>query len=313
MKPNRTPSVQKAGIIYNDIKPIACQAAEDLKNKLTAAGWEVVMATGAGGILGYSQPDRPVCHTPIDSLMPAGFDEQMKFAIVLGGDGTVLAAFRQVAPCGIPLLAVNTGHMGFLTETYLSQLSQALEPLMAGDYELEERAMLSVRLYRDDLLLWEALCLNEMVLHREPLTSMCHFEVEVGHHSPVDIAADGVIISTPTGSTAYSLSAGGPVITPGVPVLQLVPICPHSLASRALVFADSEPVTIYPANPNRLVMVVDGNAGCYVLPEDRVRLERSPYKARFIRMQPPEFFRILREKLGWGLPHIAKPTSVELP
>ena len=313
MKPNRTPSVQKAGIIYNDIKPIACQAAEDLKNKLTAAGWEVVMATGAGGILGYSQPDRPVCHTPIDSLMPAGFDEEMKFAIVLGGDGTVLAAFRQVAPCGIPLLAVNTGHMGFLTETYLSQLSQALEPLMAGDYELEERAMLSVRLYRDDLLLWEALCLNEMVLHREPLTSMCHFEVEVGHHSPVDIAADGVIISTPTGSTAYSLSAGGPVITPGVPVLQLVPICPHSLASRALVFADSEPVTIYPANPNRLVMVVDGNAGCYVLPEDRVRLERSPYKARFIRMQPPEFFRILREKLGWGLPHIAKPTSVELP
>ena len=152
-----------------------------------------------------------------------------------------------------------------------------------------------------------------MVLHREPLTSMCHFEIEVGHHAPVDIAADGVIISTPTGSTAYGLSAGGPVITPDVPVLQLVPICPHSLASRALVFANSEPVNIFAANPDRLVMVVDGNAGCYVLPEDRVHIKRSPYSARFIRLKRPEFFHVLREKLGWGLPHVAKPTSVELP
>lgn len=303
----------KAGIIYNDIKPVACRVAEELRDKLTAFGWEVHLATGVGGILGYSKPNRPLCHTPIDSLAPPGFDEEMAFAIVLGGDGTVLAAFRQVAPGRIPLLTVNTGHMGFLTETYLNQLAQALEALIAHEYDIEERAMLSVQLYQQDVLSWEALCLNEMVLHREPLTSMCHFEVEVGKHAPVDIAADGIIISTPTGSTAYALSAGGPVIAPGVPVLQLVPICPHSLASRALVFADTEPVTIFPANPNRLVMVVDGNAGCYVLPEDRVRVQRSPYMARFIRLQDPEFFHVLREKLGWGLPHVAKPTSVELP
>jgi NAD+ kinase len=237
----------------------------------------------------------------------------MAFAIVLGGDGTVLAAFRQVAPYGIPLLTVNTGHMGFLTEMYLNSLPQALERLNKGDYEIEERTMLSVKVMRGDNLWWEALCLNEMVLHREPLTCMCHFEVQVGHHSPVDIAADGIIVSTPTGSTAYSLSAGGPVVTPGVQVLQLAPICPHSLASRALVFADTEPLKIFPATPNQLVMVVDGNAGCYVLPEDRVDVRRSSHSARFIRLESPEFFRILREKLGWGLPHIAKPTSVELP
>jgi NAD+ kinase len=142
---------------------------------------------------------------------------------------------------------------------------------------------------------------------------MCHFEIQIGHHATVDIAADGVIISTPTGSTAYSLSAGGPVIIPGVPVLQLVPICPHSLASRALVFPNNEPVNIYPVNVPRMVMVVDGNGGCYVFPDDRVYLERSQHKARFIRLQSPEFFRVLREKLGWGLPHIAKPNSVELP
>ncbi|PAX51538.1 NAD(+) kinase [Brunnivagina elsteri] len=303
----------KAGIIYNDVKPIAERVAIEIKDKLTASGWEVTLATGVGGMLGYPNPHSPICHTPIDGLTPPGFDSEMKFVVVLGGDGTVLAASRQAAPCGIPLLAVNTGHMGFLTETYLNHLPEAIEKLIAGDYEVEERIMLTVKVFRQENVLWEALCLNEMTLHREPLTSMCHFEIVVGSHAPIDIAADGVIISTPTGSTAYSLSAGGPVITPGVPVLQLVPICPHSLASRALVFPDSEPVNIYPVNTPRLVMVVDGNAGCYVLPDDRVYLERSHYSAKFVRLQPPEFFRILREKLGWGLPHIAKPSSVELP
>lgn len=303
----------KIGIIYNDIKPIACRVAEELKDALMDKGCEVCVTSSIGGILGYSQPDSPNCNAPIEQLVPKGFDESIDFGIVLGGDGTVLAAFRQVAPCGIPLLAVNTGHMGFLTETYVNQLSLAIDKLLAGDYEVEARSMLSVKVVRDGQALWEALCLNEMVLHREPLTSMCHFEIQIGHHAPVDIAADGVIISTPTGSTAYSLSAGGPVVTPGVPVLQLIPICPHSLASRALVFADTSPVTIFPKNPTPMVMVVDGNGGCAVLPQDNVIVEKSPYTACFIRLQPQEFFRILREKLGWGLPHIAKPTSVELP
>ena len=303
----------KLGIIYNDLKPVACRVATELQDKLSASGWEVCMATGIGGILGYSRPDSPICHTPLEKLAPPGFDEQMMFAVVLGGDGTVLAAFRQVAPYGIPLLAVNTGHMGFLTEAYVNELPHALEQVMAGEYEIEERAMLTIQVIRNENLWWEALCLNEMVLHREPLTCMCHFEIQVGRHAPVDIAADGIIVSTPTGSTAYSLSAGGPVLTPGIPVLQLVPICPHSLASGALVFADSELVKIFPATPNQLILVVDGNAGCYVLADDQIRIERSHYSARFIRLQSPEFFRILREKLGWGLPHIAKPTSVELP
>ncbi|PSO55653.1 MAG: NAD(+) kinase [Cyanobacteria bacterium QH_8_48_120] len=303
----------KAGIIYNDDKSVACRVANELRDKLISRGWEVSLASGFGGILGYSRPERPVCHTRIEQLIPSGFDEDVAFSIVLGGDGTVLAAFRQLAPCNIPLLTVNTGHMGFLSETYLNQLPQALEKLLAGDYEVEERSMLSVRVYRQETLLWEALCLNEMGLHREPLTSMCHFEIQVAGHAPVDIAADGVIVSTPTGSTAYSLGAGGPVVTPDVPVLQLVPICPHSLASRALVFSDTNPVTIYPATENQLVMAVDGNGGCYVTPQDQLQLERSQYSARFIRLQPPEFFRMLREKLGWGLPHLAKPTSVELP
>ena len=303
----------KAGIIYNDIKPVACKIALEIKENLAELGWDVRMATGVGGILEYSTPGSPVCHTRIEQLTPPNFDPEVKFAVVLGGDGTVLSAFRQLAPYRIPLLAVNTGHMGFLTETYLSHLDEAVDKLVAKEYEIEERSMLAVRVFRNDVLLWEALSLNEMVLHREPLTSICHFEIKIGKHAPVDVAADGIIISTPTGSTAYSLSAGGPVVTPEVPVLQLAPICPHSLASRALVFSDRESVTIFPATPNRMVMVVDGNGGCYILPDDRIEIEKSVYPARFIRLRSPEFFRVLREKLGWGLPHIAKPTSVELP
>ncbi|PZV05624.1 MAG: NAD(+) kinase [Leptolyngbya sp.] len=303
----------KVGIIYNDVKPVACQAALEWEEKLTRRGYTVSLATGMGGILGYSQPERPVCHTPLDSLVPPHFDADMSFAVVLGGDGTVLSAFRQLAPIGVPILTVNTGHMGFLTEAYLNQLPQAIDQVLAGDYEIEERGMLAVRLFHESSLVWEALCLNEMVLHREPLTSMCHFEVAIGCHSPVDIAADGIIVSTPTGSTAYSLSAGGPVIAPGVSVTQLIPICPHSLASRGLVFPDREQVVIRSANPDPLVLIVDGNAGCYVMTKDEVSACRAPYPARFIRLKPPEFFTVLREKLGWGLPHIAKPTSVEMP
>jgi NAD+ kinase len=288
--------VPKAGIIYNDSKPDACRLADELCECFVHADWDVCMATGAGGMLGYSSPDKLICHTPIEQLAPPGFDHNMTFAIVLGGDGTVLSAFRQVAPQGIPLLTVNTGHLGFLTEIYASDVPQILDQILSGKYQIEERAM-------------EALCMNEMVLHREPLTCMCHFEVQVGHHALVDIAADGVIVSTPTGSTAYGISAGGPVIAPGVAAFQLIPICPHSLASRSLVFPDSETITIYPVNQDRLVLVADGNAGCYVLPDDQIHLARSPYSARFIRLQNPEFFHVLREKLGWGLPHIAKPKN----
>ena len=303
----------KAGIIYNDVKPVARKITAEIESRLIAEGWEVCLATGVGGILEYSAPGSPFGNTRIEQLVPDNFDSDVKFAVVLGGDGTVLSACRQLAPCGIPLLAVNTGHMGFLTETYLNQLPQAIDKLLAGEYEVEERTTIAVKVFRNQALLWEALSLNEMVLHREPLTSMCHFEIQIGKHAPVDVAADGIIISTPTGSTAYSLSAGGPVVTPEVPVLQLAPICPHSLASRALVFSDREEVNVFPATANPMVMVVDGNGGCYILPSDRINIAKSKYNAKFIRLQSPEFFRILREKLGWGLPHIAKPTSVELP
>ncbi len=303
----------KAGIIFNDAKPAAHRARDTLIQWFEERDWAVHAAPGWGGILGFARPDSPICHTVIDRLAPPGFDDQMKFAVVLGGDGTVLAAARQLAPHGIPLLAINTGHLGFLTETYLSALEEAVTAVVGGHYTLDRRSMMLVQVWRGGILYWEVLSLNELVVHREPLTSMCHFEVAIGEHSPLDVAADGVILATPTGSTAYALSAGGPVVTPGVSVMQLIPICPHSLASRALVFEDSQRVVINPVYQRPLVLVVDGNAGCYITEEDQIVVCRSIFNVDLIRLQRYEFFRILREKLGWGLTHVSKPTSVELP
>ena len=297
----------RVGLIVNDGKELAVKTAKTFQNKLEDSGFEVVRVSSAGGLLGFINPDQYMSSQGYNSCVPDGFDSSILFAVVLGGDGTVLSAARQTAPLGIPILTVNTGHLGFLAEAYLSDVNKIFKHLVARQWNIEERTSLVVSVMRGDQCRWEALCLNEMALHREPMTSMCHFEISVGRHAPVDISADGVILSTPTGSTAYSLSAGGPVITPDCPVLQLTPVSPHSLASRALVFSNEEPVTVFPATPERLMMVVDGSAGCYVWPEDRVLIRKSDHPVKFIRLSDHEFFQVLRNKLGWGLPHVAKP------
>ena len=298
------------GLIVNDGKELAVETALTLHSRLEQAGIEVVRASSSGGMVGFANPDQHLRLLGYNACVPEGFDASMALAIVLGGDGTVLSAARQTAPVQVPILTINTGHLGFLAEAYLADLDRVIEQVLNKQWMIEERCTLVVSVLRGDQRRWEALSLNEMALHREPLTSMCHFEVAIGRHAPVDISADGVILSTPTGSTAYALSAGGPVITPECPVLQLAPIAPHSLASRALVFSDQEPVTVFPATADRLMMVVDGSAGCYVWPEDRVLIRRSDHPVRFVRLADHEFFQVLRNKLGWGLPHVAKPDRV---
>ena len=293
----------RIGLIVNDSKPLAVETASTIQERLEATGHEVVKASSAGGLVGFANPDQHLRLLGYNACVPEGFDRSMALAIVLGGDGTVLSAARQTAPVGVPILTINTGHLGFLAEAYLGDLDRALEVVLTQQWTIEERSNLVVSVMRGEQRRWEALSLNEMALHREPLTSMCHFEIAIGRHAPVDIAADGVILSTPTGSTAYALSAGGPVITPDCPVLQLTPIAPHSLASRALVFSDREPVTIFPATPE-----LDDGGGwqCWLLRLARGQSAHPPQRpsSAFRASRGPRVLSGASQQVGLGIaPH----------
>ncbi len=186
------------GLIVNDGKNLALSTADRIQSHLEQHGYGVVRASSAGGMVGFANPDQHMRSRGYSACVPTGFHPEMDLAIVLGGDGTVLSAARQTAPIGVPILTINTGHLGFLAESYLQDLDAVLARLVSSDWTVEERTMLVVSVMRAEQRRWEVLCLNEMALHREPLTSMCHFEIAIGRHAPVDIAADGVILSTPT-------------------------------------------------------------------------------------------------------------------
>ena len=154
---------------------------------------------------------------------------------------------------------------------------------------------------RNDQRRWESLCLNEMALHREPLTSMCHFEISIGRHAPVDISADGVILSTPTGSTAYSLSAGGPIVTPKVDSMIITPTSAHSLTSRPLVVPGHSKITVcFSGSADSIRFVADGQVHETLSPKSQVEVVKSDYKVSLIDFKDTDYFKTLRVKMGWG-------------
>ena len=164
------------GLIVNDGKELAVETALTIQQKLEKAGYEVIRASSSGGMVGFSNPDQHLRTFGYDSCVPEGFNSSMSLAIVLGGDGTVLSAARQTAPVNVPILTINTGHLGFLAEAYLSDIDKVLEQIISSEWEIELRTSLLVSVMRGEQRRMETLCFNEMALHREPLTIMCHFE-----------------------------------------------------------------------------------------------------------------------------------------
>ena len=189
LRPSDNSLVSRVGLIVNDGKALALATAATIQARLEAAGLEVVRVSSSGGVVGFANPDQHLRARGYAACVPPGFDAEMSMALVLGGDGTVLSAARQTAPVGVPILTINTGHLGFLAEAYLKDLDEVLSRVVAGRWSVEERSMLVVTVLRGEQRRWEVLCLNEMALHREPLTSMCHFEIAIGRHAPVDIGA----------------------------------------------------------------------------------------------------------------------------
>jgi NAD+ kinase len=222
--------------------------------------------------------------------------------VTFGGDGTLLRGARMVAPHGVPVLGVNLGHLGFLTSLAPGELEEGLRAVAEGKVVVDERMVLEVRAEgADGAPHLSTIALNDAVLHRGGVARMIRLAVfahgeEVGTYS-----ADGIILATPTGSTAYSLSAGGPIVTPSVDCIVATPICPHTLAVRPLILSAAEKVTVEVLSPTEeLILTIDGQQSAHLIPGDRLVVERAEQPLRLIRFPGQTFFSTLRRKLRWG-------------
>ncbi len=222
--------------------------------------------------------------------------------VVLGGDGTLLGVSHLVARQGVPVLGVNFGSLGFLTEIALSELLPALEGVLAGRYEYDERRMLHAVVRRDAQALRSEDVLNDVVITKAALSRIIELDVFVDGLFVSAFRADGLIVSSPTGSTAYNLAAGGPILHPTLPAVVLTPICPHMLTNRPLVVneASTVEVRLHPDRDVDVHVTFDGQFGCPLTPSDAVVVTRSSRSLRLVRAPTRDFFAVLRTKLKWG-------------
>ncbi len=225
--------------------------------------------------------------------------------LVLAGDGTLLGMADRIAEAGreVPILGVNFGALGFLTEITLPELYPALEATLDGRATIERRLMLRASVRREGHVLAERVLLNDVVITRGPLSRIIDVSVSVGHHFVARFTSDGLIIATATGSTAYNLSAGGPIVHPGVDALVLTPIAPHILTNRPVVFPASEEVRVQPLardGSDEIYVTFDGQTGLRLQPDDVVTICRAPKTMRLVHASSRSYFEVLRRKLGWA-------------
>lgn len=258
---------------------------------LRAHGYEPILGEEAGA---YTQEGLIL---PRHDL-PA---ENPELVIVLGGDGTLLAAARVFAKTGVPILSVNLGSLGFLTEVRLDELYSHLEGWSKACCSIEERTMLHCELFRGGELVSEHEALNDVVVSKGSIARMGDFRVALDHQLVAAFRADGVIISTPTGSTAYSLAANGPILAPNVDAFILTPVCPHLLTLRPLVVPGNSDLNLsVTAIPDQTYLTVDGQEAIALQVGDQLRCRKSQYMVKLVRMSKSGFFDVLRAKLKWG-------------
>lgn len=224
-----------------------------------------------------------------------------QFLLVLGGDGTMLAAARLAAPRQIPILPINMGSLGFLTSFTLDELYPALEETLAGNSSVSQRVMLQAELVRAGSVIESQRALNDVVIHKGALARMIQLELNINSDFVCRYRADGLIVSSPTGSTAYSLSAGGPIVHPAVEAFIITPICPHMLTDRPVVVRDYCCLEVkLNGDTESVYLTLDGQRGVPLEPTDIVRVTRAKEQLQLI--QPPKkpYFEILRSKLKWG-------------
>lgn len=237
--------------------------------------------------------------TDYAALEPAELGAQCDLAVVLGGDGTMLGIARQLARYGTPLVGINQGRLGFITDVSVGQFAEALAPMLAGDFEVEHRTMLEGIVERDGRTIFEALALNDVVVSRSHTASMIELRIDIGDEFMANLRADGLILASPTGSTAYALSAGGPILHPSITGWVLAPIAPHTLSNRPIVLPDTSDVAIQIVAGRDASANFDMQSVASLLPGDRIRVRRSQHQVHFLHPLGWSYYATLRKKLHW--------------
>lgn len=280
------------GIIYKNRFDPARVEAQRLAEWLKARGASVFldeMSDRNRGDLFQAEP-------------PSGIPTDVNWVVVLGGDGTLLGAARRLGRYGVPILGVNLGGLGFLTEITLKRLYDAVEMMMEGRLEVEERLMLDTRVVRKGEEICRFQVLNDVVVSKRIPARIIELEVSINEEFLTTFRADGLIIATPTGSTAYNLSAGGPILHPTLDTFILTPICPFTLTNRPIILPETHRVEISLAKEvdEEVSLTCDGQVGFDLLFGDRVTIGKSEEKIRLIKSPNQTYFEILRTKLRWG-------------
>jgi NAD+ kinase len=232
----------------------------------------------------------------------------------MGGDGTLLSVARHYVSLDVPILGVNVGGLGFLTEISLNELYPSMEQVLAGKYQVEERMLLISRLYRQGGVFWEKHFLNDAVINKGALARIVELTTWIEGEYLTTYRADGLIVSTPTGSTAYTLSAGGPIVYPTLRHIILIPICPFTLSNRPIILPDTVTVAVtFEEKVQDAYLTIDGQEGQALQQEDRVEMSVAPHNLKLILSPHRSYFEILRTKLGWGEPgsHASCPPGLD--
>jgi len=282
--------VKRVGIIAKPHKPEVRTVLQELLPWLEARGVEPVLDVDTAGLAGMP-----------DGQGKADLPGLVDLLLVLGGDGTLLSVARLVGARDVPILGVSLGGLGFLTEVTLEEIYQTLDAVFQGTYEVSQRILLSVTVHRQGERIAEYVALNDAVINKGALARMIELETHIDGQYVTTFRADGLILSTPTGSTAYCLAAGGPIVYPTLRALVVAPICPHMLNFRPLVIPDAAKVEIVQGSANEnAYLTLDGQVGFALRHRDVIKVVRSDHTITLLKAPGKNYFQILRTKLKWG-------------
>ena len=289
-------SIKRIGIVLKPHQPEALKTICELVIWLAERGIKLV---GGPEIEREQIAHQTGC--PVDEIKSEQLAGDVDLMLVLGGDGTMIATARMVGDQEVPVLGVNYGGLGYLAEFRIQELYSALESILAGNYRLDKRVMLAVELHRGDTSLTSNRVLNDVVINKSALARIIEIEAYLNHQFVNSFRADGLIVSTPTGSTAYNLSAGGPVIFPSMNAIVITPICPFTLSNRPIVVPDSAEIELLlKTDHEEVALTLDGQVGFPLKVEDRVLIRKSRTTFNLIQPSNRNYFDVLRNKLRWG-------------